>query len=338
MRFTDVVIEDIGFALPPNVVTSAQLESYFADTLKRLGMPPGQVEKLSGIKERRWWDEGVQPSTVAAMAGQRALDRAGLTTADIGCLINTSVSRDWLEPATAAMVAGHLGFTHDVHSFDVGNACVGFLNGLYTAACQVQLGHTDRVLVVCGEVVRNGVSATLERLASPSATIQTFRDNFATLTLGGGAVAAIVSRREVAPHGHRLNGAILRSAPERNTLCLANHTEMRSDAHGLLVHGVGLAVEAFPLARKEFGWGPDTVDEYVCHQVSVAHFTHAFEQLGLPLEKATLTLPYLGNCGPCSLPLTLCLAEAQGRIQPGMELCFWAVGSGLGCAIMGVTW
>jgi 3-oxoacyl-[acyl-carrier-protein] synthase-3 len=338
MRFTDVCIEEVGYVLPPNVIESAQLEAYFAETLKRLGMPPGQVEKLSGIKERRWWDEGVQPSTVAAMAGQRALDRAGLTVDDIGCLINTSVSRDWLEPATAAMVAGHMGCSHEVFNFDVGNACVGFLNGLYTAACQVQLGHVDRVLVVCGEVVRNGVSATLQRLASPDATIDTFRENFATLTLGAGAVAAVVSHRNVSRKDHRLNGAILRSAPERNTLCLANHTEMRSDAHGLLVHGVGLAVEAFPRARAEFGWGPDTVDEYVCHQVSVAHFTHAFEQLGLPLEKATLTLPYLGNCGPCSLPLTLCLAEAQGRIQNGQELCLWAVGSGLGCIVMSVSW
>ncbi|MCB9676956.1 MAG: 3-oxoacyl-ACP synthase III [Alphaproteobacteria bacterium] len=338
MRFQNVCIEEVGYVLPPNVVTSAQLEAYFAHTLKRLGMPPGQVEKLSGIKERRWWDEGVQPSTVAAMAGQRALDRAGLTVGDIQSLINCSVSRDWLEPATSAMVAGHLGCSHEVFNFDVGNACVGFLNGLYTAACQVELGHVDRVLVTCGEVVRNGVSATLERLASPEATIDTFRENFATLTLGAGAVAAVVTRRDLSRKDHRLNGAILRSAPERNTLCLANHTEMRSDAHGLLVHGVGLAVEAFPKARAEFGWGPDTVDEYVCHQVSVAHFTHAFEQLGLPLEKATLTLPYLGNCGPCSLPLTLCLAEAQGRIQPGQELCLWAVGSGLGCIVMSVSW
>lgn len=338
MRFNNVCIEEMGYVLPPNIITSDQLESYFADTLKRLRMPPGQVEKLSGIKERRWWDEGVQPSTVAAMAGKRALDKAGLTTKDIGCLINTSVSRDWLEPATSAMVAGHLGFSHDVYNFDVGNACVGFLNGLYTAACQVELGHVDRVLVTCGEVVRNGVSATLQQLASPDATIDTFRENFATLTLGGGAVAAVVTRRELSKNDHRLNGAVLRSAPERNTLCLANHEQMRSDAHGLLVHGVGLAVEAFPQARKEFGWGPDTVDEYICHQVSAAHFTHAFKQLGLPLEKATLTLPYLGNCGPSSLPLTLCLAEEQGRVQPGMELCLWAVGSGLGCIVMGVSW
>ena len=77
MRFSNVCIEEVGYVLPPNVIASSQLEAYFADTLKRLRLPPGQVEKLSGIHERRWWDEGVQPSTVAAMAGKRALDRAG---------------------------------------------------------------------------------------------------------------------------------------------------------------------------------------------------------------------------------------------------------------------
>ena len=101
---------------------------------------------------------------------------------------------------------------------------------------------------------------------------------------------------------------------------------------------MGLAVETWPFAEQELDWGSKSIDEFVCHQVSLSHFTHTFQQLDLPLEKALLTFPYLGNVGPAALPLTLALGEAQGRITSGKELCLFGVGSGLGCIIMSVTW
>jgi 3-oxoacyl-[acyl-carrier-protein] synthase III len=338
MRFQNTYIEAMGYVLPPHVVTSGQLEEAFRPTLDRLGLPPGQLEKLSGVKERRWWDPGVQPSTVAAMAGEKALENAGVRREAVDCLINTSVCRDYLEPATASMVAGKIGLSRHAFCFDIANACLGFLNGIATAANMIELGQIETALVVDGESSREPVTATIHRLCNPLATTDTFRDNFATLTLGSGAVAAVVTNGKRSRNRHRVNGVVMRSATEFNQLCLGNPTEMKADPHGLLVHGVGLAVESWPYAIEEFGWKPDQVDEFVCHQVSLSHFTHTFQQLELPLEKALLTFPYLGNVGPASLPLTLALGEAQGRITKGKELCLFAVGSGLGCSIMSVSW
>lgn len=338
MRYQNVCIEAVGYVLPPHVVKSSDIEEAIRPTLQRLGLPEGQLEKLSGVKERRFWDPGVQPSTVAAMAGEKALEKAGVRREQIQCLINTSVCRDYLEPATASMVAGRMKLPRHVFCFDIANACLGFLNGILTAANMIELGQIDYALVVDGESSREPVTATIHRLANPLATADTFRDNFATLTLGSGAVAAVVCRKDLSRNGHVVNGAVMRSATEFNQLCLGNHTEMKADPHGLLVHGVGLAVETWPHAVEELGWNPGDVDEFVCHQVSLAHFTHTFEALELPLEKALLTFPYLGNVGPASLPLTLALGEAQGRITKGKELCLFAVGSGLGCVVMGVSW
>lgn len=338
MRFQNTCIEAMGYVLPPHVITSAQLEDSFRPTLDRLGLPPGQLEKLSGVKERRWWDPGVQPSTVAAMAGERALENAGISRDRVDCLINTSVCRDYLEPATASMVAGKMHLPRNAFCFDIANACLGFLNGIMAAAQMIELGQIKIALVVDGESSREPVTATAHRLNSPLATGDTFRDNFATLTLGSGAVAAVVMHKDLSRNQHKVNGVVLRSATEFNQLCLGNPTEMKADPHGLLVHGVGLAVETWPYAADEFGWKPGSVDEFVCHQVSLSHFTHTFQQLELPLEKALLTFPYLGNVGPASLPLTLALGEAQGRITKGKELCLFGVGSGLGCIVMSVSW
>jgi 3-oxoacyl-[acyl-carrier-protein] synthase-3 len=338
MLFRNVSIESVASVLPSEVVTSDQLEAGFSHTLRRLGLPPGQVEKLSGVKERRWWDPGTKPSVVAAMAGEKALASAGIRPTDVQALINTSVSRDYLEPSTAAIAAGHLGVGHGCMSFDVTNACVGFLNGMLVGASMIELGQADHVLVTCAETVRDGVEATVRRLAAPDADITTFRDNFASLTLGCGAVAMVLGRRDRSRSGHVLDGGVYRTASEHSGLCLGQHQEMRSDPHGLLVHGVGLGVETFPYAARELGWRADQIDEFVCHQVSLAHFSHTFAQLGLPLERASLTFPFLGNCGPASLPITLALGERQGRIKRGQSLCLFAVGSGLGCCILGVHW
>ncbi len=338
MRFNNVCIESVGWVLPQNVVTSAELEGAFSHTLQRLGLPPGQLEKLSGVKERRFWDPGTQPSQVAAMAGEKALEQAGIDKSMIGVVINTSVSRDYLEPATAALVMGRMGMPHHTMGFDIANACLGFLNGIWMASNMIELGQVDYALIVDGECARDAATATVERLRAPDATSATFRDHFATLTLGSGAVAAVVCRKDLSRNQHVVKGMVTRSAPEHSTLCLGNQTEMRSDPHGLLVHGTGLAIEAWPAAREEFGWGPDTVDEFVCHQVSLAHFTTTFDKLELPLDKALLTFPYLGNVGPASTPLTLAMGVAQGRITKGKELCLFGVGSGLTCAVMAVRW
>jgi 3-oxoacyl-[acyl-carrier-protein] synthase III len=335
MRWNSVAIESVAYVLPQNVVTSEMLEDQFAGTLSRLGMPKGQLEKLSGVKERRYWDPGTSPSSVASVAVERALAKANLRPDQVQALVNTSVSRDYLEPATAAMIAGRVGLGHGAISFDVGNACVGFLNGMIALANMIELGQVDNGVVVCAESVREGVEATLRRLASPDATIQTYRDNFASLTLGCAAVAFVLKRGTT---GHRLTGAVTRSASEHNTLCLAQFGEMRADSNGLLVHGVGLAAETWPYAREAFGWKPDSVDVVIGHQVSLAHFQAVFARIEQPLDKAILTLPYLGNCGPGSLPVTLAIGEAQGRVVPGQTLCLYAVGSGLSCVIMEVKW
>ncbi len=338
MRFRQVHIESVGHVLPRQVVTSEELEGAFARTLERLRMPPGQLEKLSGVRERRWFEPGTRPSTVAAMAAERALERAGVPVSEVDLLVNTSVSRDYLEPANATLVGGELGVGHGCLAFDVTNACLGFLNGMLVAAQLIESGQVECAVVCGAETVREGIAATLERLADDTATIQDYRDNFAALTLGEGAAAVVMRPASRARSPHRLHSAVWRTATEHNQLCLGRFHEMRADAHGLLVHGVDLAVETWPHLVAETGWGPGDIDDFVCHQVSLAHFSHVFRRLELPLDKAILTFPYLGNVGPSSLPLTLALSEAQGRVVPGSELCFWAVGSGLGCIMMGVSW
>ena len=79
-RYDDVVITGLAHVDAPHVVTSTDLETRLAQTLQRLRITPGLLEKLSGIAERRVWDEGTMPSEVAARAGEPG-HRSGLLLA-----------------------------------------------------------------------------------------------------------------------------------------------------------------------------------------------------------------------------------------------------------------
>ena len=144
------------------------------------------LEELAGVRERRWWPEDVSFADAAAMAGAKALAEAGITPAQIGVMINTSVSRAYLEPSTAVAVHHQLGLPTSCLNFDLANACLGFVNGIQLVGTMIDAGQVDYALLVDAEGSRYTQETTLDRLAAPDATADDMRAQFATLTLGLG--------------------------------------------------------------------------------------------------------------------------------------------------------
>ena len=101
MRYSRVFVESIGYELAPNVVCSSALEERLAPVYEAIKVPPGQIELLTGVRERRFWDPGQTMADGAARAGRKALEACGVAPGDIGMLIYGGVCRDNLEPATA---------------------------------------------------------------------------------------------------------------------------------------------------------------------------------------------------------------------------------------------
>ncbi|MFT4659347.1 MAG: 3-oxoacyl-[acyl-carrier-protein] synthase III, partial [Ilumatobacter sp.] len=135
----------------PEVVTSAWIDEQLADTYKRTGLSAGILESLAGIEARRWWPEGVTFEQAAARAGRKALEESGIDPAGVGMLISTSVCKHHLEPSIACVVHAELGLAPSCLNFDVGNACLGFINGMQIAAAAIDAGSIDYALVVDGE-------------------------------------------------------------------------------------------------------------------------------------------------------------------------------------------
>jgi acyl-CoA:acyl-CoA alkyltransferase len=337
--FRNVAIEALGYELAPHRISSEWLEDQVGATMQRLGVPKGRLEQLSGIRERRFWDAGTRPSDAATLAAQKVLAASEVDPAQIGVVINTSVCQDYLEPSTACFVHRNLGLAPHAANYDLRNACLGFLNGMYIAALMIESGAITHALIVNGEGSQDIVMETIARLQRPETTVQEFRDNFATLTLGSGAAAMLLAHASVARHSHRLNGVASLAATEHNELCFGTPSAMKTDASALLVAGVKLASETWSLAQETLpGWSDDQIALYAPHQVSARHMAGLAEALGITPSKLYLNFPLLGNIGPAALPISLAQAAESGSLKAGDHVALLGIGSGLNCSMMSVTW
>ena len=338
MKFNHVAILSVTSADAPVRVLSSQLEDRITGTLRRLTLIPGMLEGLTGIKARRFWEPDVQPSDAATLAAESAIEQAGIDRSQLGILVNTSVSRDYVEPSTACLVHGNLGLPPECMNFDVANACLGFLSGMEIVGNMIERGQIDYGIIVDGESCRHVVNQTLERLASMDCDGDMFRKNFATLTLGSGAAAMVMGRAELTSSPHRFTGSVSLAATQHNNLCRGQVDGMETDSTRLLHAGVLLANKAWKLAQRELNWRSESLDELVLHQVSKVHTETLTRILGLDINRVNSIYPEFGNVGPASVPIALAKAAERGRVSKGSRVALMGIGSGLNCAMAEVIW
>jgi 3-oxoacyl-[acyl-carrier-protein] synthase-3 len=219
MKYNRVHLETIGYELPPVVISTAELESRLAPVYEALKMSPGQLELLTGISERRWWEPGFPISLGAAAAAKKALAAADVSAADIDVLIYAGVCREQFEPATACAVAHELKINPAAAIFDLSNACLGVLNGIVEIANKIELGQAKAGLVVSAETAREINENVIDRMVRTK-SVELFRESVATLTGGSGAVAVLVVSEELSRERRRkLLGGVTQNAPQHNSLC-----------------------------------------------------------------------------------------------------------------------
>lgn len=338
MLYQHVSIASVAHIDAPVRLSSADIMRRLQPALERLGIRDNLLEDVAGIHERRIWDGPTQPSDAATLAAQKALAACGVAHEQIGILINTSVCRDYLEPSTASIIHGNLGLADTCQNFDVGNACLAFLNGMDIAARMIERGDIEYALIVDGEVSNTITERTIERLLKPEATAEQFRDEFASLTLGSGAAAMVLGRRELLPEGHRFKGSVTRAATEFSHLCRGNMDRMVTDTRTLLIEGLKLAAKTFQAARAALGWAVEELDEFVIHQISKVHTAAFVELLGIDPNKVLTVFPEHGNIGPASVAVALSKLDEMGRLRKGQRIALLGIGSGLNCSMAEVEW
>jgi 3-oxoacyl-[acyl-carrier-protein] synthase-3 len=342
MLYQNVCLEAFAYTLPEEVVTSVEIESRLEPLYRRLHLPEGRLELMTGIAQRRFWPPGVMPGQQSVETAAKAIRLAGIDARQIGALVHGSVCRDFLEPATACGVHHRLGLPNRCAVYDVSNACLGLLNGMVQAANMIELGQIRAALVVGTESSRELVETTIDHLnADASLSRNDIKAAFASLTIGSGSAAIVLCDRELSRTGNRLLGGVVQTATEHCELCQGGHLPpllMWTDSEALLREGVAAARDAFADFLAEMEWTAANVRKTFCHQVGRAHQRLLFETLGLESRIDYSTFEFLGNTGAAALPITAALGIENNHLRKNDQVALLGIGSGINVIMLGVDW
>ena len=343
MKFQNVVIENYGYHLPDEYLTSDQMEEMLSPLYNRLKLPQGRLELMTGIRKRGLWPSGTLPSDLSTKAINHLLSRSDFEKSDVDMLINSSVCRDFLEPSTASIIHGNIGFKESTTIFDLSNACLGMINSWVVAASMIEQGIIKRAIVVSGENSGPLLEATIKELnTNTDITRKTVKKYFANLTIGSTAVAYSICHKSLCPNGHQIIGGATMTDSSANKLCQGdgnpNSLVMETDSEELLKHGKALAKKTWESSKLHHGLNEEDIDLVIGHQVGKAHKEIVLGHLGLNDRPTYDTFTELGNTGSSALPITLALRNEEQEIAKNSNIALIGIGSGLSSIALGVKW
>ena len=255
-------------------------------------------------------------------------------------LVHAAVSRDRLEPATAAYVHKALGLPRHTQIFDLSNACLGFLNAMVTAGAMIESGLIRTALIVSGENGRPLLEETIRTLLEGQFTRKTIKPFFANLTIGCGAVGMVLCHKDVMDEDAfgSLEYGVSGTDGSYSHLCEGDSSAggglvMQTDSEALLEAGIGLAAETWQSFLEKDSSG-DEFSRIITHQVGKTHQRRLHEALAVDPALDYPSYPILGNVGSVACPITLSLADEAGAIAPGSRVALLGIGSGLSSVML----
>lgn len=341
MQFKKVCLEAISHTIPEEIVTSAELEEKLKPLYERLRLPPGRLELMSGIRERRYFPPGTQPGDISILTTQKAIEKSGVDPSLFGACLHGSVCRDFFEPATACRVHHAARLPSDCVVQDVSNACLGVLSGAVQIATMIELGQIKAGVVVGTETSRQLMENTVEKLNNDySLTRNSVKNSVASMTIGSASAAMVLCHRDISKTNNSLIAATTHAETKHHELCQSEGLTqvMNTDSEQLMHAGIAAGVENFSKLLKETGWSREEINRTFCHQVGSAHRKMMLESLGLDSANDHTTLEWLGNTGSAALPTTLSDGMDRGIVKQGDRVALLGIGSGVNCLMMGIEW
>ena len=321
-------IISIGSALPEKVLSNSDLEK-IVDTNDEW------IRTMTGISERRMAEDGKATSDYAIEAAKVALDRAGMSAADIDLIIVATVTPDMPFPATASIVQNALG-AEQCPAFDLNAGCSGWVYGLATANAFVTSGMYERVLVIGADVLTRVTNWTdrstciLFGDAAGAGIVAPVDDDYGMLGFdlgsdGSGAESLCI------PAGGSRSGCTHED--------IDNHRDkIVMEGREVFKFGVKIQGEATERVLAKVGMTTDDIDLIVPHQANIRIIESAVNRLGLPPDKFFVNLHKYGNTSAASIPVAVDEAIREGRIKKGDTVVTVGFGAGLTWAAGVMKW
>jgi 3-oxoacyl-[acyl-carrier-protein] synthase-3 len=315
-----------GMYIPERVMTNHEL-STMVDTSDEW------IRSRTGIETRYIVDAKEATSDLATKAAWEALHRADINPAELDLVIVATCSPDYHLPSTACLVQDRLGASR-AGAFDINAACSGFVYALSVASQAIRSGGANRALVIGAETLTRWVDWTQ-------------RDTCVLFGDGAGAVVLEASER---PSG--LLSYVLGSDGSGAEALIMRNGGSRQPPRGMMPTDGALYMngkEVYRFATRVMGKAAkealdraqltaDDISLFIPHQANLRIIESAAKHLGIPMGRVFVNVNKYGNTSAASIPIALCEAVIEGRMQPGDNICIVGFGAGLTWAAATIRW
>jgi 3-oxoacyl-[acyl-carrier-protein] synthase-3 len=290
------------------------------------------ITERTGIKERRWYEPGVDTvSNMASKASRMALENAGVDVQEVDFIVFATITPDYYFPGSGVLLQRDLGLG-PVPALDIRNQCTGFVYAVSVADQFIKSGMYQNVLVVGAEIQSSALDISDEGRGM-------------AVIFGDGAGAVLMRRSPdknrgiidslLHSDGRYAEELILKdpgsSRPFRQIADLVLHPEETRpfmNGNQVFKHAVQRFPEVTLEVLKKNGFTKEDLDLLVPHQANLRITNYVKDQLGLPDEKVVSNIQRYGNTTAASIPIALSEAFQEGRLKEGMLVCLTAFGSG----------
>ena len=319
------VIRSVGAYLPARILTNDELA-------RTVDTSDEWIVQRTGIRQRHIAAEGEFTSDLAAAAGRKAIENAGLLIDDIDLIIVATTTPDMTFPATAAVVQQKLGMHHGA-AFDMQAVCSGFIYAVATADAYLRTGLARRALVIGAET---------------NSRILDWTDRTTCVLFGDGAGAAVLElgkdgsgpadrgilASSLRADGHHWNKLYVDGGPSSTQT--VGH--LRMEGKEVFKHAVGMIADVIHKVLETTGYAIEDLDWFVPHQANKRIIDASGHKLGIPPEKVVITVDRHANTSAASVPLALNAAVSDGRIKRGDLVMIEAMGGGFTWGASLIRW
>ncbi|PJE95950.1 3-oxoacyl-ACP synthase [Streptomyces carminius] len=281
------------------------------------------VRSRTGIVTRRWADPDETLGVMAEQAALKAVAAAGLSPADITCVIAATFTHLKQTPAIATEIAHRIDAV-GAAAFDVSAGCAGFVHGVVLAADSVR-SRGGHVLVV-------GVERMTDLL--------NLRDRSTACIFGDGAGAVVIGPSRTPGFGPAVWGAdgsqadaIEQSMPWdalRNGIGEHDFPHLRQEGQRVFRWASYEMAEVSKRALEAAGVPVSDLGVFLPHQANVRIIDMIARRIGLPettvVAKDIVTA---GNTSGASIPLAMDAVLSSGQARSGDLALLVGYGAGL---------
>ena len=317
-----------GKSIPKRVLTNSDLEQ-MVDTSDEW------IVTRTGIRERRIAGPEESTSSMSVEACRQAMARAGVSPEEIDLIIVATSTPDYFCPPVSSMVQDQLGATR-AGAFTLVAGCTGFVYGLVTASQFIETGLYKKVLVVGAEKLSAAVDW------EDRSTCVLFGDGGAAVLIEASDQPTGIRSSELGSDGSDWDALI---APAYGTAkpfseqTLRNREQyLRMDGRRIFKFATRKMTDAVINVVRDSGLTWDDIDLVIPHQANARIIELATRRLKISPDKVMVNIGRYGNTSAASIPLALCDALDEGRLESGDHVVLIGFGAGLTWAAAVLHW